>query len=51
VVLAGGSEPGDHHGVAGLVLVLLGYERGRRGVQAGDDDVQFPRQRRDDLAG
>jgi hypothetical protein len=50
-VLPGGSESGDDQGVAGLVVVLPGYERGRRGVQAGHDDVQLPRQSRDDLPG
>jgi hypothetical protein len=50
-VLPGGSESGDDQGIAGLVVVLFGHERGRRGVQAGDDDVQLARQRRDDLAG
>ena len=47
----GRAEPGDDQDVAGLVVVLHGHERGRRGVQVGDDDVQVPRQRRDDLPG
>jgi len=50
-VLTGGSKTGDDQGIARLEVVLLGHERRRRGVQAGDYDIQFPQQRRDDLPG
>ena len=46
-VLLRRAEADDHHGVAGLELVLLGDERRRRRVQAADHDVDVRRQRGD----
>lgn len=45
------SEPGYQHGVAGLQAELLGHEGSRRGIHAGDHDVEFARQRGDDVPG